>query len=153
MNTTENNQRQTLAMDYKIELAERLFCAMERKRLTQTKLARICGCSRVWINRILNGKENLTLETIARISIAVDCDLLHNKPTRVNKEQLALLDRLKCCNNCEDGHYDPFDKEDEVCSLRPAYNGLPVCRRDEYLKSTATLPDLWREQIKIGLKE
>jgi len=71
-----------LAIDYRIEFAERLFCAMKRQGINQSELARKCGANRAWINRILNGKENLTLESIAKLSLAVNFDLFYNTPLR-----------------------------------------------------------------------
>jgi len=66
-----------LTMDLKIEFAERLYNAMTARNLTQSALARRCGANRAWINRILNGKENLTLESIAKLSVALEYNLIY----------------------------------------------------------------------------
>lgn len=66
-----------LTMDFKIEFAERLYNAMTARNISQSALARRCGANRAWINRILNGKENLTLESIAKLSVALEYNLIY----------------------------------------------------------------------------
>ena len=66
-----------LTIDFKIEFAERLYNAMTARNLSQSALARRCGANRAWINRILNGKENLTLESIAKLSVALEYNLIY----------------------------------------------------------------------------
>ena len=43
--------------------------------LTQKELAERMGCSQQYVSLILKGKENLTLETIAKLETALDFEL------------------------------------------------------------------------------
>ena len=49
---------------------------MEALGLTQKDLAERMACSQQYISLILKGKENLTLETIAKLEKALDTDIL-----------------------------------------------------------------------------
>jgi transcriptional regulator with XRE-family HTH domain len=69
-----------LTIDYRIEIAKRLFCRMESLGINQSEVARRIGSHRVVVNRILKGEKNLTLTSIAKLSIGVAWDLLKNEP-------------------------------------------------------------------------
>jgi transcriptional regulator with XRE-family HTH domain len=51
----------------KIEIAEQIFCAMERKNLNRAQLAEKLGLDKSYISKVLKGNINLTIETIAKI--------------------------------------------------------------------------------------
>lgn len=58
-------------LSYSQEIAMFLHDKMEELELTQTALAERMNCTQQYISRILKGKENLSLETIARLEDAI----------------------------------------------------------------------------------
>ena len=63
-----------LKHSYKIAIACR--AKMREAGITQVVLADRMGCSQQYVSLILQGKENLTLETISRLETALSIDLL-----------------------------------------------------------------------------
>ena len=57
------------------EVASQLLNAMDEKSVTRTELARLLGTSLSNVSQILNGKRNLTLDTICDISLALNSDV------------------------------------------------------------------------------
>lgn len=49
---------------------------MEKNGFTQKKLAEKMGCSQQYISKILQGKENLSLETLYKIESALECKII-----------------------------------------------------------------------------
>ena len=49
---------------------------MEELRLTQKALAERMGCSQQYVSRIVKGRENLSLETIAKLEEALGVDII-----------------------------------------------------------------------------
>lgn len=49
---------------------------MDEQSITQVELARRMECSQQYVSNLLKGSSNMTLETIARLEIALDLDLL-----------------------------------------------------------------------------
>ena len=62
----------------KVEIAEKIYLAMEKRGVSQAELARRLDKSRAYITKILQGNVNFTLETLAKISQALDCNLHFN---------------------------------------------------------------------------
>lgn len=58
-------------LNYSQEIAMFLHDKMEELGLNQTALAERMNCTQQYISRILKGKENLSLETIARLEDAI----------------------------------------------------------------------------------
>ena len=58
-------------LSYSQEITMLLHDKMEELGLTQTALAQRMNCTQQYISRILKGKENLSLETIARLEDAI----------------------------------------------------------------------------------
>lgn len=52
-----------------------MLSRMDELHLTQTSLAERMGCSQQYVSRILKGKENLSLETIAKIEEALQMQI------------------------------------------------------------------------------
>jgi transcriptional regulator with XRE-family HTH domain len=50
---------------------ETVVAVMEEQRVTQRELARRLGRSEAWISRVLNGRENTTLKTLADLGWAL----------------------------------------------------------------------------------
>ena len=66
---------------YSAEIAARISYIIENDdELNQTKLAEALNVSRQQISKILKGKENLTLETIDKLSQALDVQLITFPP-------------------------------------------------------------------------
>src|SRR5205085_6857076 len=66
---------------YSSEIALRILALIENdKELNQTKLAAAINVSRQHINKIIQGKENLTLETIYKLSQALQFELITFPP-------------------------------------------------------------------------
>lgn len=62
---------------YSAKIASRIRAKIEDdQELNQTKLAEALNVSRQQVSKILSGKENLTLETIYKISEALGIDLI-----------------------------------------------------------------------------
>jgi predicted XRE-type DNA-binding protein len=53
------------------EIAIELHSYIKEEQITQKKLAEMLGVSAVYVNRILKGGENLTLETICKIQSVI----------------------------------------------------------------------------------
>ncbi len=58
----------------KFELSEQIFQAMEDKGISEAELSRRLGVSRAYINKILQGNANLTIESLVKIGRALDCE-------------------------------------------------------------------------------
>ena len=56
-------------------IVEDLLVQMEKKVLTQTDLANKIGKSRQYVSKILNEKGNFTVDSLAKLSVALDCKL------------------------------------------------------------------------------
>lgn len=63
-----------------------MLSRMDELHLTQTSLAERMGCSQQYVSRILKGRENLSLETIAKIEEALQISVISH-PRRYNIEE------------------------------------------------------------------
>lgn len=59
----------------KVELSEQVFQAMQDKGITEAELSRRLGTSRAYVNKVLQGDTNFTIESLVKIGIALECDL------------------------------------------------------------------------------
>ena len=50
--------------------------SMDENNLTQVQLAERMGCTQQYVSNLLKGNTNMTIETIARLEIALDIDLI-----------------------------------------------------------------------------
>ena len=57
-------------------IAVRMLSRMDELHMTQTALAEKMECSQQYVSKVLKGKENLSLETIAKIESALEIDLI-----------------------------------------------------------------------------
>ena len=83
-NQIESNQWQKEAaeareswgwMKYSMQIALKVRSKMNADGITQCTLASKLGCTQQYVSLILKGKENLTLETIAKLESALQIDL------------------------------------------------------------------------------
>lgn len=65
-------------MKYSMQIALRVRSKMREEGITQCILASRLGCSQQYVSLILKGKENLTLETIAKLESALSINLMGN---------------------------------------------------------------------------
>ena len=83
-NQIENSQWQEEAteardswgwMKYSMQIALKVRSIMKSDGITQCALSAKLGCTQQYVSLILKGKENLTLETIAKLESALHIDL------------------------------------------------------------------------------
>lgn len=58
----------------KLELSEQIFQIMEDKGMSEAELARCLKVSRAYVNKILQGDTNFTIETLVKIGIALKAE-------------------------------------------------------------------------------
>lgn len=62
---------------YSSNIARRILAAIEEKEgMNQKMLAKEIGVTAQYISKVIKGQENLTLETIAKLSTALNVDLI-----------------------------------------------------------------------------
>lgn len=59
----------------KVELSEQVFILMEEKGISEAELSRRLGTSRAYVNKVLQGATNFTVESLVKIGIALECEL------------------------------------------------------------------------------
>ncbi len=70
----------------KLEISEQVYVAMEEKGISEAELSRRLGVSRAYVNKILQGSANLTIESLVKIGRALGCELIIEfKKKRINK--------------------------------------------------------------------
>ena len=64
-------------LSYSSNIALRVLAALgENEHMTNESLAQMIGVSTEYLNKILKGQENLSLETIAKLSEALNVELI-----------------------------------------------------------------------------
>ena len=58
--------------------------AMDEQSVTQVELAKRMGCTQQYVSNLLKGSSNMTLETIARLELALGIDLVKSALTYVS---------------------------------------------------------------------
>ena len=61
---------------YSQHIAMMMLDKMEELGLTPKSLAEKMGCSQQYVSKILKGKENLSIETLCKIEVALELSLL-----------------------------------------------------------------------------
>jgi transcriptional regulator with XRE-family HTH domain len=65
-------QRESFHVDgAKLELCEQIYVAMEENGVSEAELSRRLGVSRAYVNKILQGSANLTIESLVKIGRAL----------------------------------------------------------------------------------
>lgn len=120
---------------YSRNITLQVLRAMDEQSVTQAQLAERMGCSQQYVSNLLKGSTNMTLETIARLEIALNLDILRSALTYVggynsgisNQRQLYLnepssLEEAVTSGTSEsvDG-YDHEWKDEEIDELIAAY--------------------------------
>lgn len=77
----------------KLDLSEKIFSAMQESQITEAELARRIGTTRAYVNKVLQGSTNFTIESLVKIGAALDCtlslDFKKNKPASANAKRLV----------------------------------------------------------------
>lgn len=63
-------------LDTSFAIAVRILSELRKQKMTQTELAALVGVTPQQINKIVKGSENLTLETIRKIELALSVTLI-----------------------------------------------------------------------------
>lgn len=75
-------------MELSVSIANCIYAILEKKGLTQKDLASILGKTETEVSRWLSGTHNLTIATIAKISAALDTDIIQIiSPTKQTKKE------------------------------------------------------------------
>src|SRR5690606_31546523 len=78
--------------EYSSRIARRILALIEDdKELNQAKLAKMVGVSAQQISKIVSGKENLTLETIYKLSKALNYELISFPPYKYSRPSTSTL--------------------------------------------------------------
>lgn len=59
----------------KLDLSEKIYSAMQEKRITEAELSRRLGSSRAYVNKVLQGDTNFTIESLVKIGLAIGFEL------------------------------------------------------------------------------
>lgn len=114
------------------EIAVRILSELQRRGISQAELARLMEVSPQQITKLVKGQENLTLDTIGKIELALDITLIDiSKPIK-NKDQgfHAIVENAKVSET-----FDINDKaEGERDNVRPlhTYTTTYVGDSDKY---------------------
>lgn len=63
-------------VDMSVQIANRVYELMEKNNMSQKDLAKKLGKTETEVSRWLSGTHNLTLATIAKLSVALDDDII-----------------------------------------------------------------------------
>ena len=64
-------------LEISVSLANRIYDILEEKGMSQKDLAKLLGKTETEVSRWLSGTHNLTIATIAKISVALGEDVIH----------------------------------------------------------------------------
>lgn len=74
-----------LWLTYSRHITLKVLRGMDAQSVTQAELARRMGCTQQYVSNLLKGSSNMTLETIARLEIALNLDILKTALADVGK--------------------------------------------------------------------
>ncbi|MEI9918555.1 MAG: helix-turn-helix transcriptional regulator [Bacteroidota bacterium] len=78
-----------------VQIAVSILDALEEKKMTQSDLADKLGVSRQQVNKIVNGHENLTLQTISKIEEVLGVKLIEVLDIETESKSVAKPKPLK----------------------------------------------------------
>lgn len=76
-------------LDWAVDIANRIYEILEEKNLSQKEFAILMGKTETEVSRWLSGTHNLTLATLAKISIALGEDII--QPTQRKVEEYDIV--------------------------------------------------------------
>jgi transcriptional regulator with XRE-family HTH domain len=77
-------------MDLSVQIANRIYEIMEDKGLSQKDLAHLLGKTETEVSRWLSGTHNMTMATLAKISLALGTDIVRVTKKRNRKTAILL---------------------------------------------------------------
>ena len=77
MDQVEYYEKNKAWLDKSAEIAVRILSMLRKLSLSQKNLAEMTGVSPQYINRVVKGRENLSLETICKMERALGINLVH----------------------------------------------------------------------------
>jgi plasmid maintenance system antidote protein VapI len=80
-----------VAAELKLAITEDILHRMEELHMSRSDLARLLGCSRAAITRMLDKERNLTLQTISTVAVALRCGV----ELRLNRRPLSTTQTKK----------------------------------------------------------
>ena len=72
-------------LTYSRHITLQVLRGMDEQSVTQAELARRMGCTQQYVSSLLKGSSNMTLETIARLEIALNLDILKTALADIEK--------------------------------------------------------------------
>ena len=75
-------------MELSVKIANRIYEIMEERGMSQKDLARLLGKTETEVSRWLSGTHNMTMATIAKISAALDTDIIQVTTRRQRKKRV-----------------------------------------------------------------
>ena len=81
----KNRQKNKEWLKHSQKIAIKVLRTLREKSIKQKELAIIIGVSSQQINKIVKGRENLTLDTISKLEIALDISLIFNDDNLENE--------------------------------------------------------------------
>lgn len=75
-------------MELSVKIANRIYEIMEERGVSQKDLARLLGKTETEVSRWLSGTHNMTMATIAKISAALDTDIIQVTTRRRRKKSV-----------------------------------------------------------------
>lgn len=77
-------------MEMSVKIANRIYEIMEEKGLSQKDLAHLLGKTETEVSRWLSGTHNMTMATIAKISEALDADIVKVTSKRKRRKEVVM---------------------------------------------------------------
>ncbi len=76
LSEAEDRQKNKAWLKHSQKIAIKVLRTLREKKIKQTELASLMGVSAQQVNKIVKGKENLTLETISKLEQALEINLV-----------------------------------------------------------------------------
>ncbi len=112
------------------KIASKILVTLREKNMKQNQLAQIIGVSAQQVNKIVKGRENLTLETIAKLESALEIKLLFNE----HKTNHLLNERIE---NTQYVYLYVYENKTKVETLKKTYktetSQFEFCKTEETL--------------------
>ncbi len=103
------------------EIALRILSVLREKGMQQKELASMLGVSPQQVSKIVKGKENLTLETISKIEMALGAELINiaGKKSQVSYQPVSVSPTGKL-----EYYGNPLKDEELLCSDSTTFDSL-----------------------------
>ena len=82
-------------LDRSFDIAVEVLAAIKSRKMTQVELAEKLGVSAQYVNKLLKGQENLTLDTIGKLEKVLSISLIEIKTSSAKEETPILAEKKK----------------------------------------------------------